>query len=140
MWVQVGSKSSQVNFISNIRIYIHKNTIFNNRNKHRNKNNCNSSTQKWAKAFSNDPWFYPYSILISKSSGNCNDINNPYTKLCVLDVVKSVNVKVFNLLPKTSETGYVSWHGTCARKCRLEASVCNDRQRWNNDKCKCDCK
>ena len=63
-----------------------------------------------------------------------------YTKLCVPDVVKSVSVKVFNLLPKTSETSYVSWHETCARKCRLEASVCNDRQRWNNNKCKCECK
>ena len=31
-------KSIQVNFISDIRIYNYKNTIFNNRNKHRNKN------------------------------------------------------------------------------------------------------
>ena len=37
----------QVNFISNIRIYIHKkNKIFNDRNKHRNKNNCKGSNQK----------------------------------------------------------------------------------------------
>ena len=41
-------KSSEDNFISDIRIYIDKkNAIFNNRNKHRNKNNCNSSNQKW---------------------------------------------------------------------------------------------
>ena len=42
------NKSSQVKstFFSDIRIYIHKkNTIFNNRNKHRNKNNCSSSNQ-----------------------------------------------------------------------------------------------
>ena len=46
--------TQQVSFISDIRIYIHrKNTIFNNRNKHRNKNNCSSSYQKWAKVFSN---------------------------------------------------------------------------------------
>ena len=39
--------SSQVNYFPDIRIYIHqKNTIFNNRNKHRNKNNCNSSNQR----------------------------------------------------------------------------------------------
>ena len=27
-------------------------------------------------------------------------------------------------------------------KCRLDASVCNDKQRWNKDKCryKCKCK
>ena len=25
-------------------------------------------------------------------------------------------------------------------KCRLDASVCNDKQRWNNGKCRCQCK
>ena len=25
-------------------------------------------------------------------------------------------------------------------KCRLDASVCNKKQCWNNDKCRCGCK
>ena len=29
------------------------------------------------------PSFYPYSILVIKCRGTCNDINNPYAKLCV---------------------------------------------------------
>ena len=32
---------------------------------------------------SNELLFYPYSILVNKCSGSCNDINNPYPKLCV---------------------------------------------------------
>ena len=40
----------------------------------------------------NEPLFYPYTILVSKCSGSCNDINNPYAKLCVLDVIKSMNI------------------------------------------------
>ena len=51
-----------------------------------------------------------------------------------------MNIKVFNLLTKTSETSYVSWHETCACKCRIDASVCNDKQHWNNNKCRCECK
>ena len=43
---------------------------------------------------SNEPLFYPYSILVNKCSGRCNNINDPYTKLCIPDVVKSLNVKV----------------------------------------------
>ena len=31
---------------------------------------------------SNNPIFYPFSIKINKCSGNCNNINNPYAKLC----------------------------------------------------------
>ena len=44
---------------------------------------------------SNEPSFYPYSVKISKCSGSCNNINDPYAKLCVSDVVKNMNVKVF---------------------------------------------
>ena len=32
------------------------------------------------------------------------------------------------------------WHETCKRKGRLDASVCNNKQRWNNDECRCECK
>ena len=35
---------------------------------------------------SNNPIFRPFSIKTSKCSGNCNDINNLYTKICVPDV------------------------------------------------------
>ena len=37
---------------------------------------------------SNEPIFYPFSIKTSKCSGSCNNINDPYTKICVPDVVK----------------------------------------------------
>ena len=47
---------------------------------------------------SNNPVFYPFSIKRSKCSGNCNNITDPYTKICVPDVVKDLNVKVFNLM------------------------------------------
>ena len=60
--------------------------------------------------------------------------------MCVPDVVKNVNVKVFNLMSRTNETRHIKWHETCKCKCRLDASVCNNKQRWNNDKCRCECK
>ena len=43
-----------------------------------------------------DPVFFPFSIKTSKCSGSCNNINDPYGKMCVPDVVKSLNVKVFS--------------------------------------------
>ena len=39
----------------------------------------------------------------------------------------------------TNEARYVSWHKIRACKCRLGANVCNNK-RWNNDKCRCECK
>ena len=32
------------------------------------------------------------------------------------------------------------WHEACKCKFRLEARVCNNKQRWNDDKCRCECK
>ena len=52
---------------------------------------------------SNDPVFYPFSIKTSKCSGNCNNINDPYAKICVSDVVKDLNINLFNLMLRTNE-------------------------------------
>ena len=82
------------------------------------------------------PVFYPFSIKTSKCSGSCNNINNPYAKLCVSDVVKNINVKVFILMSRTNETRHIKWHETCKCKCRLDANIFNKKQRWNDDKCR----
>ena len=49
---------------------------------------------------SNEPIFYPFSIKTSAYSGSCNNINDPYAKICVHDVKKDLNVKVFNLMSR----------------------------------------
>ena len=61
-------------------------------------------------------------------------------QICVPDVVKNLNVKVFNLMSRTNETRQIEWHETCKCKCRLDGSVCNNKQRWNDNKCRCECK
>ena len=48
---------------------------------------------------SNEPSIYPYNIDVNKCSGSCNNINDPYAKLCIPNV-KNINVKVFNLMSR----------------------------------------
>ena len=84
--------------------------------------------------------FFPFSIKTSKCGGSCNNINYPYAKICVPDVVKNVNVKVFNLWSRTNETRHIKLHETCKCECKFGANVCNNKQRWNKDKCRCECK
>ena len=83
---------------------------------------------------SNNPVFYHFSIKTSKCSDNCNNINDLYAKICIPDVAKDLNVKVFNLMSRTNETRHIEWHETCKCKCRLDAIVYNNKERWNNDK------
>ena len=89
---------------------------------------------------SNNPISYPFSIKINKSSGNCNNINDPHARICVPDVVKNLNVKVFNLMSRNNETRHTKWHKTCKCICRLDKIICNNKQRWNEDNCRCECK
>ena len=89
---------------------------------------------------SDEPVFFPFSIKTSKCSGSCNNINDPYAKICVPYVVKNLNIKMFNLMSRTSETRHIEWHETCKGECKLDASVFNNKQHWNNDKCRCECK
>ena len=58
------------------------------------------------------PVFFPFSIKTSKCSGSCNNINHVYANICVPDVVKNL----------------------------FGANICNNKQRWNNDKCWSECK
>ena len=64
-------------------------------------------------------------------------INNFYAKLCVPDVLKNMNIKVFNQISRTNKARYVSWNKTCKCKCILDTSICNTKRRCNNDKCGC---
>ena len=63
---------------------------------------------------SEEPFFFPFSTKISICSGSCNNIIDPYAKLCVHVVVKNVNVKVFNLISRTNETRCIEWHSSAA--------------------------
>ena len=42
--------------------------------------------------------FYPYNVLVKKCSGSCNTFDNPMAKSCVPNVIKRVNMQVYNFL------------------------------------------
>ena len=39
---------------------------------------------------SNEPVFYAFSIKRSKCNGSCNNMNDPYAKICIPNVVKDL--------------------------------------------------
>ena len=83
--------------------------------------------------------FYPYKVLVNKCSGSCNTLDNPMSKICVPKVIKNVNMQIYNFLMRLNETRNVLWHESCNCVCKLSSSVCNNKQIWNNDTCRCDC-
>ena len=63
----------------------------------------------------------------------------PMAKLCVPNVIKGVNMQVYNFLTMLNETRNVLWHESCKCVCKLNSSTCNNKQIWNSDTCRCDC-
>ena len=104
------------------------------------KNQEGKIRPKLANVHSDELTFYPYGVKINKYSGSCNNITDPYAKMCIHSVGKNINLKVFNLISRKNETRHTKLHETCKCKCRLHASVCNNKQRWNKDKWRCECK
>ena len=54
--------------------------------------------------------FYPYNVLVNKCSGSCNTLDNPMAKLCVPNIIKRINMKVYKFLMMLNETRNVLWH------------------------------
>ena len=85
---------------------------------------------------SNNPMIYPFGIKVNKCSGNCNNINNPYAKICVPDTVKDLNIRVFNLMSRNNETRHIEWHKTCNMCDKCDKS-CNIGEYLDYSSCKC---
>ena len=84
-------------------------------------------------------YFYPYNVLVNKCSESCDTLDNPMAKLCVPNIIKRTNIKVYNFLMRFNETRNVLWHESCKCVCKLNSSVCNNKQIWNSDTCRCNC-
>ena len=82
---------------------------------------------------------YPYSIKVNRCNGNCNNITNPYSRFCVPDIVKNVILKIFDIMTLTNKTKQIIIHESCKFICRLDPIVCSNKQKWNKNKCRCEC-
>ena len=72
--------------------------------------------------------FYPYNVLVNKCSGSYNTFDNPMAKLRVPNVIKRVNMQVYNFLMELNETPNVLWYESCKCICKLNSSICNNKQ------------
>ena len=82
---------------------------------------------------------FPYKIGVDKCIGSCNDKDNPFLKFCLPDSIKNIHVKSFDLISKKNVLKSISFHQSCKCGCLLYEKVCNNLQKWNKDKCRCEC-
>ena len=89
---------------------------------------------------SDETLFYLFTISVNKCKRSYNTINDSYAGGFVPNKVKNMNVKLFNLMSEINETRFLVQHESCEYKCGLNESVCNSKQKFNPDECRCKCK
>ena len=77
---------------------------------------------------------FPYKISINKCVGSFNNITNPHSRRCIPDIVKNVTVKMFDLMNLENKTKQKEFHESCNYVCRINSSVCSEKQRFNENK------
>ena len=87
----------------------------------------------------NDYITFPYKISVDKCIGSCNSENNPYYKICLPDSIKNISVKSLDLISQILVFRNISFHKTCKSGGFLDEKVCNNLQKWNGKKCRCEC-
>ena len=89
---------------------------------------------------SNKTLFYPFTVSVNNCSESCNSTDDPYVRICVTNIVKHMNVKVFNLISGINETRSLVQHELCKIICTLNQILSNSNKKWNHGGCRCDCK
>ena len=89
----------------------------------------------------NDYMLYPFSIKENKCNGNCNNVSNPYSRVCIPNVVKNITAKKCWIYChgkiKQNKSNGMTAVSVCVY--RLDPVICNNKQKWNKDKCRFEC-
>ena len=82
---------------------------------------------------------FPYNNKVNRFNGSCNKSTNLYARVCAPDIVENITVKMFDLMTLTNTAKQIEWHESCNCVCKLNSTVCNNKQKWNENKCRCEC-
>ena len=75
--------------------------------------------------------YYPFMISLDKFNGNCNDVDDLSTKICVSSETRDLNAKVFNMITRINEAKAFIKHIFCDCKCKFNSATCKPMKHVN---------
>ena len=84
--------------------------------------------------------YYPFMTSLDKCNGTCNAVDDLYTKICVPNKTKGINVQESNMITRINEAKKLLKHVSCDCKCKFNRTTFNSNQKWNNGKRQCEYK
>ena len=99
-----------------------------------------NSTYLHPNGYSQELHYYPFTIKLDRCVGSCSILHDLSNKVCVPNKTEDLNLRVFNMITGINELKTLTKHVLCECKCKFNGRKCNSNQKWNNDKCWCQCK
>ena len=82
--------------------------------------------------------YYPFTVNLDRCVGICNAVNDLSTKVFVPNKTEDLNLSMFNMNTGLNESKTLTKHMSYECSCEFDRA-CNASQKWNNDKCWCEC-
>ena len=79
-------------------------------------------------------------LCVDRCNKSYNTLENPSFKIRVANKIEGVDEKVFNMITRINEAKTTTKQISCDSKCKFDGKEYNSKQKWNVDKCWCECK
>ncbi|XP_066921965.1 uncharacterized protein [Clytia hemisphaerica] len=83
--------------------------------------------------------YLPFIVRLHRCQGSVG-VDKPSIKACVPSNISEVEIVTQNLHTFRYETIKVLNHTSCTSRCTTDSSSCNKYQKWNQKRCRCECK
>ena len=87
--------------------------------------------------YSQELHYYLFAVSLDKCVGSCNTLDDLLSRVCVPNETEGLNLHVFDMITGSNESRTLTKHISCRWN---EGKKCNLNQKWNIDKCWCECK
>ena len=71
---------------------------------------------------------------------SCDSLNDLSNKVYIPNKKDDLNLNVFNTITRLNESKILIKHILCKCKYKFDGRKCNSNQKWNNNKCRWECK
>ena len=84
--------------------------------------------------------YYLFMISLWRHDGSCSTVWDLFCRIIAPNKINNVTLKVFNMTKGINESKILIRLISCLCRCELYCSKCNSKQKWNSNKCQCECK
>ena len=79
-------------------------------------------------------------IHLDKCIGSCNTLDDLSNRVCFPNKTEDLYLNFFYIITGINESKILTKHVSCKCECKFYGRKYDSNQKWNNHKCRCECK